>query len=35
MEMISKKLGGKVEMKWQWVKDGKKEVVACEFYRYD
>ena len=39
MEMASKKLGkklgSKTEMKWQWVKDGKKEVIACDFYKYE
>ena len=38
MMMASKKLGKKlgknnVEMKWQWVKDGKKMVIACDFYK--
>jgi len=32
---LGKKLGGKTEMQWQWVKDGKKEVIACDFYKYD
>ena len=37
MMMASKKLGKKlgknnVEMKWQWIKDGKKMVIACDFY---
>ena len=39
MKMVSKKLGkkfgNKIEMKWQWIKDGKKEVIACDFYKYD
>jgi hypothetical protein len=39
MEMAAKKLGKKlkcdIEMKWQWVKDGKKEVVVCDFYKYE
>jgi hypothetical protein len=34
MMMASKKLGkNNVEMKWQWVKDGKKMVIACDFYK--
>ena len=32
---LGKKLGNKTEMKWQWIKDGKKEVIACDFYKYD
>jgi len=32
---LGKKLGSKVEMSWQWVKDGKKEVIACDFHKYD
>ncbi len=39
MEMVAKKLGKKlkcdIEMKWQWVKDRKKEVVACDFYKHE
>ena len=39
MEMVSKKLGkklgNKTEMKWQWIKKGKKEVIACDFYKYE
>lgn len=39
MAMVSKKLGKKlgnnVEMLWQWVKDGNKSVIACDFHRYD
>jgi hypothetical protein len=39
MEAVAKKLGkkleSKTEMKWQWVKDGKKEVIACDFYKYE
>ena len=31
---LGKKLGTKIEMMWQWVKDGKKEVVACDFHQY-
>ncbi len=32
---LSTKLKTKTEMKWQWVKDGKKLVVACDFYKDD
>jgi len=32
---LGKKLGGNVEMVWQWVKDGKKMVIACDFHKYD
>jgi hypothetical protein len=32
---LGKKLGNKIDMKWQWVKDGKKMVIACDFYKYD
>lgn len=32
---LSKKLRNKTEMKWQWVKNGKKMVIACDFYNYD
>jgi hypothetical protein len=39
MMILSNKLGKKlrreIQMKWQWVKDGEKEVVACDFYKYD
>jgi len=39
MMMASKKLGKKlginIEMLWQWVKDGKKSVIACDFHKYD
>ena len=32
---LSKKLKNKTEMKWQWVKDGEKLVIACDFYKDD
>jgi len=33
---LAKKLGNKdVGMKWQWVKDGKKMVIACDFYELE
>jgi len=32
---LGKKLRSEIQMKWQWVKDGEKEVVACDFYKYD
>ena len=32
---LGKKLGNKVEMQWQWIKDGNKMVIACDFYKYD
>jgi hypothetical protein len=32
---LSKKLKNKTEMKWQWVKDGEKLVIACDFYKHD
>ncbi len=32
---LAKKLGSNVEMVWQWVKDGKKMVIACDFHKYD
>ena len=32
---LGKKLGNKTEMKWQWVKDGDKQVVDFDFYKYD
>jgi hypothetical protein len=39
MMIVSNKLGKKlrreIQMKWQWVKDGEKEVIACDFYKYD
>ena len=39
MRMASKKLGKKVgnnvEMVWQWVKDGNKMVIACDFHTYE
>ena len=39
MLLSSKKLGKKlkknVEMVWQWVKDGNKMVIACDFHAYD
>ena len=39
METISKRLGKKlktdIEMVWQWVKKGKKMVIACDFHKYD
>ena len=30
---LGKKLGNDVEMVWQWVKDGKKMVIACDFHK--
>lgn len=39
MAMVCKKLGKKLgkttEMKWQWVNDGNKEVIACDFYEHE
>ena len=35
MKMSSKKIGKNVEMMWQWVKDGKKMVIACDFHTLD
>ena len=39
MELSTKKLRTKLktktEMKWQWVKDGEKLVIACDFYKDD
>lgn len=39
MELTTKKLSSKLktktEMKWQWVKNGSKLVVACDFYKDD
>jgi hypothetical protein len=39
MEILTRRLGKKlksnIEMRWQWVKDGKKMVIACDFYEYD
>lgn len=32
---LSKKLKNKTEMKWQWVKNGVKLVIACDFYKDD
>jgi hypothetical protein len=32
---LGKKLGNNIEMLWQWVKDGKKMIIACDFHRYD
>ena len=32
---LGKKLRSEIQMKWQWVKDGEKEVIACDFYKYD
>ena len=29
---LGKKLGKNVEMMWQWVKDEKKMVIACDFH---
>ena len=34
-QRLGKKLGSKTEMKWQWVKNGEKMVVACDFYKDD
>jgi hypothetical protein len=33
MMLAAKKLG--YEMVWQWVKKGKKLVIACDFHHYD
>jgi hypothetical protein len=33
METASKKLG--FYMMWQWVKKGKKLVIACDFHKKD
>lgn len=39
MELACKKLGKKLKtttgMHWQWVKNGEKMVIACDFYNYD
>lgn len=35
MELTCKKLRNKIEMRWQWVKNGKKMIIACDFYNYD
>ena len=35
MVTASNELGNNVEMVWQWVKDGKKMVIACDFHKYD
>ena len=39
MESACKKLGKKLKtttgMQWQWVKNGEKMVIACDFYNYD
>ena len=32
---LGKKLENKTEMKWQWVKNGEKLVIACDFYKDD
>jgi hypothetical protein len=32
---LGKKLGSNVEMVWQWVKNGNKLVIACDFHKYD
>ena len=32
---LGKKLGNDVEMLWQWVKDGNKLVIACDFHTYE
>ena len=32
---LGKKLGNDTEMKWQWVKDGNKMIIACDFYKYE
>ena len=32
---LGRKLGNTTEMKWQWVRDGEKEVIACDFYKYN
>jgi len=32
---LGKKLGNNIEMTWQWVKAGKKMVIACDFHKYD
>jgi hypothetical protein len=39
MRIASKRLGKKlkmnIEMLWQWVNNGKKMVIACDFHKYD
>jgi len=32
---LGKKLGNEIEMVWQWVKKGKKMVIACDFHKYN
>ena len=32
---LGKKLGNDIEMMWQWVKNGKKMFIACDFHKYD
>ena len=31
---LSNKLKNNTGMQWQWVKSGKKQVIACDFYNY-
>lgn len=39
MRMASKRLSNKLKnntfMVWQWVKKGKKTVIACDFHKSD
>uniref|UniRef100_A0A6C0HUV3 Uncharacterized protein n=1 Tax=viral metagenome TaxID=1070528 RepID=A0A6C0HUV3_9ZZZZ len=30
---LSIKLKNNTYMKWQWIKKGKKNVIACDFYK--
>ena len=32
---LSKKLKNNTEMKWQWVKNGEKLIIDCDFYKHD
>jgi hypothetical protein len=32
---LGKSLGNDIGMQWQWVKKGKKLVIACDFHIYD
>ena len=34
-EILKRKLKTDIEMVWQWVKKGKKLVIACDFHKYD
>jgi hypothetical protein len=32
---LGNRLGSETIMKWQWITDKGKDVIACDFHKYD